>query len=350
MDSELFRRLGTVVLLYDESAAAGDAASRDVFLQLDAVEDAVRTLGGKTARLGVGLDLAAFKSRLAALLAGSLPGLAFNLAESLDGSDRLQTIVPLLLEDWRIPYTGNGSAAMLASNHKIASKRRLAERGLPVPECVWLDAGENVRALPEAPKDAAGDWILKAVESHASVFLDDASVLRGVLAGVAGEAARRATRERGQAFFAERFIDGREFNLSVLEDAAGGARVLPAAEIDFSGLPDGKPRLVGYAAKWEEDSPEYLATPRTFRLGAEDAGLAAELKRLALATWEALGLSGYARVDFRVDGEGRPFILEANANPCLTPDAGFAAAAGQAGLGYAALVDAIARAALRRRP
>ena len=90
--------------------------------------------------------------------------------------------------------------------------------------------------------------------------------------------------------------------------------------------------FVGYRAKWDEGSFEYGSTPRSFDFPPDDAALLATLKRLSLACWEIFGLRGYARVDFRVDAEGKPWVLEINTNPCLSPDAGFMAAAGRAGL------------------
>jgi D-alanine-D-alanine ligase len=136
----------------------------------------------------------------------------------------------------------------------------------------------------------------------------------------------------GGACFAEAYLDGREFNLSVLAGPAG-PEVMPPAEIVFQDYPEGKPRIVNYEAKWEEESFEYTHTPRTFDFPPEDAPLLAELRTIALATWHRFGLRGWARVDFRVTGEG-PFVLEVNANPCITPGAGFASAVEQGGLGF----------------
>jgi D-alanine-D-alanine ligase len=82
----------------------------------------------------------------------------------------------------------------------------------------------------------------------------------------------------------------------------------------------------------------------------EEPALAAELKRLALACWSVFALDGYARVDFRVDRAGAPFILEVNVNPCLSDDAGFAASALEAGIGYDAMIGRIVEASLRRLP
>jgi D-alanine-D-alanine ligase len=110
--------------------------------------------------------------------------------------------------------------------------------------------------------------------------------------------------------------------------------VLPVPEIEFVDFPAGKPRIVGYAAKWDETSFECRNTRRRFVDPGQEPGLCAGLGRLALDCWQAFALGGYARVDFRVDHAGNPWILEVNANPCIAPDAGFAAAAAHAGLGY----------------
>jgi D-alanine-D-alanine ligase len=106
---------------------------------------------------------------------------------------------------------------------------------------------------------------------------------------------------------------------------------LPVAELRFEGFPADKPAIVGYAAKWHVDSFEYRHTVRSF---AVEPALAARAERLALACWELFALDGYARVDFRVDASGMLFVLEVNGNPCLAPDAGFAAALVQAGVRY----------------
>ena len=157
----------------------------------------------------------------------------------------------------------------------------------------------------------------------------------------------------GGECFAEAYIEGREFNLSLLasEDLKGGPvsvgrgkscpEVLPPAEIRFDSYPSGKVRVVGYRSKWDEDSFEFTHTPRSFDFPDRDDALLADLKDLALRCWELFDLRGYARVDFRVDGAGRPWILEVNANPCLSPDAGFAAAAARAGLPFTEVLNRI---------
>jgi D-alanine-D-alanine ligase len=102
---------------------------------------------------------------------------------------------------------------------------------------------------------------------------------------------------------------------------------------------------VGYRAKWDPQSAEYQATPRRFDLPATDVPLLDEMRRLSRACWGLFGLRGYARIDFRLDAAGRPWILEVNVNPCLSPDAGFAAALEQAGIPYDEAVQRILTAA-----
>ena len=98
---------------------------------------------------------------------------------------------------------------------------------------------------------------------------------------------------------------------------------------------------VGYRAKWDEESYEYRHTPRRFDFPESDAPLLERLRQTARACWHLFGLQGWARVDFRVDAEGHPWVLEVNANPCLSPDAGFAAALDRAGIDYGAAMERI---------
>ena len=130
--------------------------------------------------------------------------------------------------------------------------------------------------------------------------------------------------------------------------------VLPVAEIEFQDYPPGMPRIVGYEAKWQPESFAYAHTVRRFPREAAEARLLAEARRLALAAWRACGLSGYGRVDLRLDEHGVPHVLEVNANPCLAADAGFMAAAEEAGLSAAEVIsriltDAVARHRVDRR-
>ena len=148
-------------------------------------------------------------------------------------------------------------------------------------------------------------------------------------------------REYGNQHFAERFVAGREFNVALLGRSDAQPQVLPVAEIEFCNYAPEKPRIVDWRAKWVAASFEYQNTPRRFDFAKCDAGLVAHLEHLATDAWHTCGLRGYARVDFRVDARGAPWILEVNANPCLAPDAGFAAALAADGISYTSAMTRI---------
>ncbi len=168
-------------------------------------------------------------------------------------------------------------------------------------------------------------WIIKGIWDQGSRDMDDDAVVRDVEPAVVQDRLKARFERTGRPCFAERFIDGREFVVTVLADRDGPV-AQPPAEIEFTDYPPDKPRIVGYRAKWCDDCSEYHRTPRRFEFEEADRPLLERLKTLAEECWRVFRLRGWARVDFRVDAAGEPWILEVNANPCLSPDAGFAAA------------------------
>ncbi len=264
-------------------------------------------------------------------LTGQKPACVFNLIEALDGRCDLAQAALDRLERLGLTFTGADAASYRLSGDKLAAKAALRAAGLPTPD--WSLDGSGFAA------DAT--VIVKSVSEHASLGIDAGSVVPAAQA--AAQITAREARFGGR-FFAEVFVEGREFNLSILDGA-----VLPPAEIVFWGYAEGKPHIVDWEAKWIEDSDAFRSASREFTFPDRDETLLATLKRLTLQAAEVFGLDGYARVDFRVDAAGNPWILEANSNPCLTPDAGFAATAAQAGLSYDTLIERIVRAALRGR-
>jgi len=146
--------------------------------------------------------------------------------------------------------------------------------------------------------------------------------------------------------FAEAYIEGREFHIALLERMTG-VELLPIAEILFEGLEAPAPKIYGYDAKWTPDSPAYIGTLRRFGLEHDEPELAKILQQFALACWNLFRFSGYARVDFRVDSAGAPFIIDVNPNPYLTPDTEDAAAAAKAGLTYQDLIGSIVESSLQ---
>jgi D-alanine-D-alanine ligase len=324
-----------VAVLHSSIGADAGPDELDTLVQVEEISKVLVGAGHEIVAIPCGLDLAAAK---AALIAVS-PDLVCNLVESMDGTGRLIHVAPALVERLGLPMTGCPADAVYATSNKLMAKQILHLSGLPVPD--WYPRSDPAGDRAPVPP---GRLIVKSLWEHASIGLEESSVLEPPSeAALIAELERRRASLGGEAF-AEQFVDGREFNLAVLEDR-DGPRVLPPAEIRFVEFPEGKPRIVGYRAKWETTSFEYEHTVRSFDFAPDDASLLAALEALALRAFGVFRLRGYARVDFRVDPTGAPFILEVNANPCLSPDAGFAAAAARAGIGYDALVLKIVEAA-----
>jgi D-alanine-D-alanine ligase len=327
-----------IAIAHNEVIDASAPDERDVMVQVEAVRAALVALGHQAEALPCTLDLAQLRQRLES----RRPELVFNLVESLGGTGRLIHLAPSLLDAMGLAYTGAGAEAIQLTSHKILAKDRLRGLGLPTPDWIgpWPPDLPAVSQAAAAASGTAAQWILKSLWEHASIGLDETAVVLCPRADQVPETLRARAQAFGGACFAERFVEGREFNLSLLA-GPGGPEVLMPAEIIFEGYPQEALRIVGYRAKWDADSYEYHHTPRRFDFPPEDASLLKRLRDLAARCWQGFGLNGYARVDFRVDADEQPWILEINANPCLSPDAGFAAALDASGISFAGAVHRI---------
>ncbi|MDZ4183658.1 MAG: hypothetical protein U1D97_01610, partial [Desulfuromonadales bacterium] len=307
-----------VVVLYSGLPEGARRDEEDGLVQAELVTETLTVLGHTVLRIPFGLDLA----DMTLTLRSQNPSLVFNLVESAGGSDRLIHLAPALLDHLKIPYTGAGTEATFLSTNKILAKRIMAANGLATPRWHQLRGKE-----PFEP----GRYIIKSVWEHASLGLDGESVV-DVSGPAELERLLTARNDRlGSDCFAEAFIEGREFNVSLLASREGPV-VLPPAEMEFIDYPPGRSRIVDYRAKWEPSSWEYGATRRRFAFTREDNKLLDRLRELSISCWRIFGLRGYARVDYRVDHEGIPWILEINVNPCLGTDGGFLAAAAETGI------------------
>ncbi len=320
-----------ILVLHSDVPAGAPPDEQGTLRAAAAVEAALRELGHEASCAAFAPD----PGRLAAQVRRHAPELIFNLVESVWGRGRFESMAALMLADLEVPHTGAPAAALAASSDKLLVKRLLRSAGLPTPD--WS-------AAPGWPGLDARRWIVKAVGEDASLGLDDGAVACGRDAVL--DRARASAARHGGRWFAEAFVEGREFNVTLLE-RDGEPVVQPVGEILFE-REAGRPRIVSYAAKWHESAADYRGTTRDFGWQRTEPKLGADLAALAQRCWSLLGLHGYARVDFRVDAAGQPFILEVNPNPCLEPDAGAAAACAEAGLSYRELIAAIVAAALER--
>jgi len=319
------------VILQGKIREDADPDEQDVLVQVRAVSQALAELGYEPVTLALSLNMAETIDRLLQ----EKPGFVFNLVEAVEGKGALICVAPLLLESLGLPYTGAQAEAMFLTSAKLTAKKLLRAQGIATPDFIPDDG-----SWPDGVTEAS--YIVKSAWEHASLGLDEDSILH--TADVALLRARILSLQTslGGGCFAERFIEGREINISLLADQAA-VEELPPAEILFSEYPPEKIRMLGYRAKWAEHSFEYQHTVRTFAFAPEDAPLLERLRAISLACWQLFNLRGYARVDFRVDSAGKPWVLEVNANPCLSPDSGFVAAAQQRGLAYPQVIERIVR-------
>lgn len=327
------------VVLHSAVAPEAPPDEQDVLVQARCVGEVLERSGWEVVFLPFHSDLGAMRRSL-----GDMgPDVVVNLVETVEGSGRLAHTAPALLDVEGIPYTGCPTEAVFCTSHKVLAKRCLSAWGLPTPE--WF-----------APDGPLPPWaretlvIVKPLWEDASVGIDQEAVVSTADPEAWDRAVRRARKQFGLAgFFVERFIDGREFNVALLA-RPGGVEVLPVAEMGFEGFGPDRHRIVDYEAKWAEGSFAERHTLRSFSLSREDRPLVEGLSALARRCWDFFGLRGYARIDFRVDDAGRPWVLEINANPCLSPDAGFMAAAHYAGLDMDGVVHRLVEDALAPRP
>jgi D-alanine-D-alanine ligase len=316
-----------VTICHQSTLGHGRADELDVLEQVKVVDEALSNAGARVTVLPCSLDL----SEVARVLRAGAPDLVFNLVESLDGRGELIAVVPGLLDALEIPYTGAPAEALFLTSNKSLARLRMGYLGLPIAKAT--------------SDTSVSRFIVKSVWEHASHGLDAGSVVP--LEEVENEISVRE-RQFGGRFFAEAYVDGREFNVALL-GGAGDAVVLPIAEMVFNGYPPELPKVVDYGAKWDPESFGYKHTQRRFLDRTAEPQLYTRLEEFAQRCWKGFELEGYARVDFRVDGDSI-VVVDVNANPCLSPDAGYAAALERAHVSFEAAIELIVEAALARRP
>ncbi len=321
--------MSDLLLLINAVSKNSSLDELDVLVQADAIERAVKELGHKPRRASFGLNL----EPLAQILESHRPDLVFNLVETVGEKGALIHLCPSLLDAYGIPFTGSGTYALIATTDKIRTKQILKDHGIPTPD--WILPGQ--KRMPARNKK----YILKPIWEDGSAGITDESIIDGK----AMDLNRLSWDGHLKDAFLEEYIDGREFNLSLLSGSQG-PDVLPVAEMLYMDYPAGKPKILNYASKWDESSFEYHKTVRTFDLSPADQTLVAKMSEISLRCWKIFEMKGYIRVDFRVDQQNRPWVLEVNANPCLSPDAGFVAACSQGGVNYTQMVHRIISSAL----
>jgi D-alanine-D-alanine ligase len=300
-------------------------ASLDVITQVEVIERSLLELGHVPVRIPFTRDVKAFMREIEE----QHVQMVFNLCETVDENPQLGWHPAALLELIGIPFSGSPSSALMITTDKLLTKQLLRTNGIKTPNWRVFD-GMNKYYRNGIRYPA----IVKPRFEDASIGIDQESIF---------EDGKSLTKNLGDfsarfgSLLIEEYIEGREFNISVF--GYPDPVVLPPAEIEFVGFPKEVYRIVGYRAKWDKDSYEYHNTPRRFPTDLPEFMLAG-IEKTAADCARAFMLRDYARVDMRIDGMGNIYVLEINANPCLSPDAGFPAAVEFSGMSYVDMVGA----------
>ena len=236
----------------------------DVIDQVVHVEQGLKDLGIEVYRKGI---TEKFMDEVTELVKEK-PDFVFNLVESINNKGELNYFVPALLNLYGIPYSGNSHEAIFQTTSKILTSKLLKMAGIRNPEC-FLPS--QMHLLKPRTK-----YILKPIWEDGSLGITAESVF------VCKPGFEEKLKDLSDShWFIEEFIDGREFNMSVLADR-NGPEVMPLAEIVFVGYDETRPRIIDYKAKWEMDTFEYENTVRDFPGEKLDGEVIDKLKKAAL--------------------------------------------------------------------
>lgn len=315
-------------------------------IDVSSVEISARSIAQALKHAGFTVELVGLSGRevfeVLAKLREDEVELVFNLCESMAGDPRNEPTFAGLLDLFEIPYTGADLPALAACLHKRRSKDILLGRGIPTPPHRFYT---DVPSLGDPAIDTLDyPWFLKLAHEDASVGITEENLVR--TPAQLRSRAKDMMIEFNQPVLAERYIEGREINATLIGNGAD-LRVLPLHEIDFAKMPADRPRIVSYAAKWEETHVDYAGTKPVLLRDASPA-LVAKCEQVSRDAWDAHGLRDYARVDLRVDREGQPWVIDVNPNPDISPDAGVARSAAVAGMSYVDLVRELTAIAWKR--
>jgi len=325
------KKLRVLALVHDHLVPPEDTTGIDILeaewkMEYDVIET-LREMGHEVRVLGISDNPGSIRP-----IAGLFkPHIVFNLMEAFAGIPTFDQNVVSYLELLHLPYTGCNPRGLIFARDKALSKKLLAYHRIPVPDFTVVRPGHR----PVLPKKLTYPLIVKSLFYEASAGISQASVVENL-----EQLTRRVTfiHERlGTAAIVEQFIDGRELYVGVI----GNERldVFPVWEMSFDRMPDNRWKIATERVKW---STQYQKRHGIMTDHAQlDDAITDGLHRLAKRAYRALDLSGYARIDVRMDGEGRMYVLEANPNPNLAYGEDFAESAEVTGTTYERLLDRI---------
>jgi D-alanine-D-alanine ligase len=266
------------------------------------------------------------------------PAVVFNLFEGNVENTNTESYVAGLLEWHGVPFTGSPMQALTLARAKDVAKQLLRGAGLPTADFI------AVHELPVPACDLEWPVIVKPAHQDASVGLGQESVCTDQFQ--LEQRVQTILETYGAPVLVEEFIDGREFNVALIE--LPELRYLPPAEIMFPRARAGFWPILTYDGKWKPGTDDYEITPPKYPADISPR-MAERLGSLAFKAYRLLGCRDYARVDFRMKANGRPYILEVNPNPEISATAGFAGCLGSANIPHQDFIVRLVRYALDRR-
>lgn len=299
---------------------------------IKAVRQSLKELGMNVRTLA----LRRLSSKFTAQLEEIKPDLVFNLCETLYNHKHkalAEMYVAAWLELLKVPYTGSPPLSLVLALNKMRCKQLCRAAGLPVTPSVLVHPGEKANLDPVTPP-----FIVKPVREDGSFGITKDSVVK--TPKEAEEQVAVIHEQYKQAALVEEYIEGRELTVTVVGNPP---RVLGIGEIDFSGLPSQEPKIISYSSKWDKNGPLKMRFP-----AETETTLKNRIDRLALKAFNIFGCRDYARIDFRVSENRRPFLLEINPNPDFSPEEEFGLSAAAANLTYTDLVKEIVENTLAR--
>jgi D-alanine-D-alanine ligase len=297
----------------------------------------LRGLGHDVQAIGVHDDLGEIRR----LATEWKPHVAFNLLEGFDDITIFDQNVVSYLELLKLSYTGCNPRGLLLARDKSLSKKLLAYHRIPVPEAEVFRIGRPIRR----PKRLAFPLIVKSLTQEASIGISQASVVESD-----EKFKERVTfihESIGTTAIAEQYIEGRELYVGILGNQA--LQALPVWELFFTNMPEGAKRIATDRVKW---SVKYQKKYGVDSGPAKDLpeGVAERIQHVCKRAYRALELSGYARIDLRLDAAGHVWLLEANPNPQIARGEDFAESAVKLGMSYDTLLQRIINLGIRWQP
>jgi D-alanine-D-alanine ligase len=268
------------------------------------------------------------------------PTIVFNLIEAFADVGVFDQNVVSYLELLRTPYTGCNPRGLTLSRDKALAKKLMAYHRIPVPDFIVVPRDRR----PVLPKKLRFPLIVKSLLYESSTGISQASVVASE-----DQLTKRVQfihESVGTAAIVEQFVDGRELYVGVIGNAR--LHVFPVWEMSFAKMPEHTWHIATERVKW---SVKYQK-----RHGIESAqavlpdGVSAQIQHVAKRAYRALDLTGYARIDLRMDAVGKLFVIEANPNPQLAQGEDFAESASRAGVPYGKLLERIIALGLQWQP